>query len=66
MTNLKKWRIGQKLKIKEMAAMIGITDTYLWMLENGKKTNPSYGLLKAIETVTKGKVTASNIFDVVE
>lgn len=45
---LKEKRIEKKLTLKELGDMIGYSDAYLSMVENGRKKQPSYEFLEAI------------------
>lgn len=48
MNNLKSIRKKHNMSIAKLSEKTGITSAYISMLENGKKHNPSLGILKRI------------------
>ena len=62
--NLKELRMKKCLKQNEAAFLIGITPTYLSLLERGSKNHPSQAVMKSLARVYD--VTPVEIFKAVE
>lgn len=52
-SSIRVFREYRKLTQKELAALTGVTDNYISMLERGAKRNPSHKMLKAIAGVLR-------------
>ncbi len=51
--NLSRLRTQQGITQEQLAAKLGVSGAYISMLENGKKANPSLGLLHKLARALK-------------
>lgn len=53
----KEWREGSGLSQEQVAALLGVSDGYVSLLETGER-NPSWDLIQKYKEVSGGAVTA--------
>jgi len=51
--NLSRLRMQQGFTQEQLAAKLGVSGAYISMLEAGKKTNPSLGLVRKLARIFK-------------
>lgn len=57
MNNIKKIRIKKDIPVKYISYISKISISYIYLLENGKRENPSLNIMKDIATALEEPVT---------
>ena len=61
--NIRKIRIEKGLSIGELAQLANISKVYIYHLENGTRTNPSYEIMRSIAKSLSKEITEVFIFE---